>query len=391
MRNGCLTVMSALAVVVGLALAPAMVASQAPAESNLTPWGEPNLEGIWYAFENVPLERPDEYAGRESLTDEEFAAIASRKSWIERVAEGAAAAEEVGRDRRQESGTQEDVSGAYNAVWTPGRDHLRPSRRTSLIVDPPDGKIPALTSEAQARVAAVEEFQQALLQGTPMGEPGPISPRRSEAAPSYNLRRLYRPTRGPEDRARTERCLPLMLPAFGGRIYHRIVQSPGYVAIYYEPSGHSGANRVIPIGDRHVPLPSHVRQWLGDPRGRWEGNTLVVETTNFTRKTDYHGSRENLHLTERFTRLDAETVQYEVTVEDPTTWTRPWTIRADMTKQSDYENRLYEPSCHEGNYGLVGILSGARSDERAFAEGRGTDPETRYNLYFGVPGISGAP
>ena len=391
MKHGYLSVICALPVVVGLSLVPVLVAGQAPAGADLTPWGEPDLRGIWYAFENVPLERPTEYAGRESLTDEEFAALASRKSWIERVAEGATEADGVGRDRRLESGSQEDVSGAYNAVWTPGRDHLRPSRRTSLIVDPPDGRIPPLTAEAQARIAAFEEFQQDLLQGTPMGRPGPVSPRRTEAPPSYSLTRLFRPARGPEDRARSERCLGLMLPAFGGRIYHRIVQSPGYVAIYYEPSGHSGANRVIPIGDRHVPLPPHIRQWLGDPRGRWEGNTLVVDTTNFTHKTDYHNSRENLQLTERFTRVDAETVRYEVTVQDPTTWTQPWTIRADMAKQSDYENRLYEPSCHEGNYGLVGILSGARSEERAFAEGRGPDPDTKYNLYQGVPGISGEP
>ena len=163
------------------------------------------------------------------------------------------------------------------------------------------------------------------------------------------------------------------------------------MSIYYEPSGHAGANRIIPIGDRHVPLPSHIRQWLGDPRGRWEGSTLVVETTNFTNKTAYRESCENLHLTERFTRIDGETVRYKVTVQDPTTWTRPWTIRADVAKQNEYETRLYEPSCHEGNYGIVGILSGARTEEREFAEGRGPDPDTKYTLYRGVPGISGEP
>src|SRR4029077_5154640 len=126
--------------------------------------------------------------------------------------------------------------------------------------------------------------------------------------PYYNIDRMNR-SDGPEDRSTAERCLGLSLPAFGGRIYHRIVQSPGYVAIYYEPSGHAGANRVIPVGDaRQVPLPSRVRQYLGDPRGRWEGNTLVVETTNFTQKTDYQGSRENLHLIERFTPIDADTI-----------------------------------------------------------------------------------
>jgi len=183
----------------------------------------------------------------------------------------------------------------------------------------------------------------------------------------------------------------LSLPAFGGRIYHRIVQSPGYVALYYEPSGHSGANRVIPVGEaRYVPLPQHVRQYLGDPRGRWEGNTLVIETTNFTDKTDYQGSRENLHLIERFTRIDADTIRYEVTVQDPTTWTKPWTIRADMAKQNEYENRLYEPACHEGNYAMIGILSSIRAQEFAFAEGRGPDPAIQdITLEAGDPGVAG--
>ena len=384
MRNQFLTVVSALAVVAGVSLVPVLVAGQAPAgapkaaaprgASATTPAGEPNLEGIWYAFEEVPLQRPAQFAGRELLTDQEMAARA-RDPWIERVAEGFNdPSTKLGRDRRSESGTDADVAGAYNAVWTPGRDDRKPSRRTSLIVDPPDGKIPPLTAEAQKRAAAYDEFQQMLLQGTPK-KPGPLSPRRAEAPPVYNQGRLARPPQGPEDRSRTERCLGLSLPAFGGRIYHRIVQSPGYVAIYYEPSGHSGANRVIPVGaTRHVPLPQQIRQYLGDPRGRWEGSTLVVETTNFTPKTDYLGSRENLRLTERFTRLDADTIRYEVTIQDPTTWTKPWTIRADMAKQNEYENRLYEPSCHEGNYGLIGILSSIRAQEKAFAEGRGPDP-----------------
>jgi hypothetical protein len=163
------------------------------------------------------------------------------------------------------------------------------------------------------------------------------------------------------------------------------------VALFYEPSGHAGANRIIPVGPaRQVPLPARVSQYLGDPRGRWEGNTLVIETTNFTQKTDYHGSRENLHLTERFTRIDPDTIRYEVTVQDPTTWTRPWTIRADMEKQSEYENRLYEPACHEDNYGLIGMLSAFRSAEAAFAEGLGPDPATEDpRLQDEAPGTAG--
>lgn len=393
MKNRCLAVMGALAVVAGVSLIPVLLLAQAGASRAtsgppMTPWGEPDLQGIWYAFEDVPLERPAEYAGREFLTDEEAAKRAGGR-WIEQVAEGFNdPAKRRGRDRRQEIGTQEDVAGAYNALWSPGRDHTKPSNRTSLIVDPPDGKIPPLTPEAEKRIAADREFREALLQGTPNGKPGPPSPRRAETPPSYNTARLNRAD-GPEDRAFSERCLPLSLLSFGGRIYHRIVQSPGYVALYYEPSGHAGGNRIIPVGEtRHVPLPQHIRQWLGDARGRWEGNTLVIETTNFTPKTDYHGSRENLQLTERFTRIDTETIRYEVTVKDPTTWTRPWTIRADMAKQNEYENRLYEPSCHEGNYGLIGMLSSARAAELAFKEGRGPDPATQDNA-TGGGGIAG--
>jgi len=395
MRNRCLVILSALTVVAGVSLVPVLVAGQAPAGAPststtagtpaaiLTPWGEPDLQGIWYAFEDVPLQRPAQYAGREFLTDEEVAARAG-KAWIESVAEGFNdPAKRQGRDRRAEAGSQADVAGAYNALWTPGRDHRKPSNRTSLIVDPRDGRIPPLTPEAQKRVAADREYQQALLQGTPNGKPGPPSPRRAETPPSYNTGRLNRAD-GPEDRAFSERCLGLTLPAFGGRIYHRIVQSPGYMALYYEPSGHAGANRIIPVGEtRHVPLPQHIRQWLGDARGRWEERTLVVETTNFTHKTDYQGSRENLRLTERFTRLDADTLRYEVTIQDPTTWTRPWTIRADMAKQNEYENRLYEPSCHEGNFGLIGMLSSTRAAEKAFKEGRGPDPATQDNATGG--------
>jgi hypothetical protein len=192
--------------------------------------------------------------------------------------------------------------------------------------------------------------------------------------PRYNVTRLNRAD-GPEDRSLEERCLGLTLPAFGGRIYHRIVQSPGYVAIYYEPSGHAGGNRVVPISDRPH-LPQHMRLYLGDSVGRWEGNTLVVDTTNFTKKTQYQGARENLHLIERFTRLDPNTIEYKVTVEDPTTWTKPWTFKASMGKQDAFENALYEPNCQEGNYGIIGMMSSTRAAEKLFKEGKGPDPAT---------------
>jgi hypothetical protein len=165
------------------------------------------------------------------------------------------------------------------------------------------------------------------------------------------------------------------LPQFGG--YRRIVQSPGAISIFYDVGQGQGWQRTIPMTDRPH-LPTHIRQWLGDSRGRWEGNTLVVDVMNFSPKNDFRGARENLHLVERWTRLDAETLEYVVTIDDPTTWTRPWTVRQEMTIQDGRANRIYyEPRCHEGNYGLPGQLVGSRIEERAFAEGRGPDPATR--------------
>ena len=233
----------------------------------------------------------------------------------------------------------------------------RTGRRTSLVVDPPDGRIPPFTEEAKERDAD---------------------------RATYNTGRMNRAD-GPEDRSLTERCLGATLPNFGGEHdFIRIGQSPGYVAIYYERGQGGGANRIIPLdGDPH--LSQHIRQWLGDARGRWEGDTLVVDTTNYTHKTSYRGARENLHLVERFTRVDAETLNYAVTVEDPTTWTRPWTAMVPLTKNEDRYNRIFESTCHEGNFGMTGILANTRAAEKAFAEGRGPDPTTM-NIAIGGAG-----
>ena len=168
------------------------------------------------------------------------------------------------------------------------------------------------------------------------------------------------------------------LPDFGGLAgyYLQVVQSPGTVSIFYDTGQGQGWQRIIPVTERPH-LPATVRQWWGDSRGRWEGETLVVDVTNFSRKRDYQGSRENLHLVERWTRLDAETVEYVATMEDPTTWTRPWTVAVELSRQSNEAHRIYkEPRCHEGNYALPGLLRGARQEELAFAEGRGPDPAT---------------
>jgi hypothetical protein len=277
------------------------------------------------------------------------------------------------------------VGGAYNSVFQSVR---RSGRRTSLIIDPPDGKIPALTPEAQKRNAALREFRVMLLQATEAckekrpncagGTYGPRSPRYDDQAPFYNTANMNRAD-GPEDRSLMERCMAAILPEFSlGQSWglRQIVQSPGAVSMFYDIGQGQGWQRIIPVdGSPH--LPQDIRQWHGDSRGHWEGNTLVVDVTNFSPQTDFQGSRENLHLVERWTRVDADTIDYVVTISDPTTWTRPWTARQELNRQSDQANRTYkEPRCHEGNLGMIGMLAGARQLERLFAEGKGPDPAT---------------
>jgi len=161
------------------------------------------------------------------------------------------------------------------------------------------------------------------------------------------------------------------------------VQTPGGISIFYDVGQGQGWQRNI-VMDARPHLPANIRQWYGDSRGHWEGSTLNIDVTNFGPKTDFLGSRENLHLVERWTRVGPTTLEYAVTIEDPTVWTRPWTAKQEFAKQSDLENRFYtEPRCIEGNYGLPGLLHGRRAEERAFAEGRGPDPATRDNMTFG--------
>ncbi len=351
-----------LAVIVLLKLAPVPVAGQAP-------WGDPDLQGIWTDEFQTPLQRPARYASKEFFTDAERADLDKRRAAILR------------RDHREPVGSERDVAGAYNAVF---QSIKHTGRRTSLVVDPPDGRIPPLTPQAKKANDLDREFRLALMQATETckkGEPecagwkyGPPSPRRAEIAPFYNTGRLNRAD-GPEDRAMSERCMAAVMPDFAG--YRRIVQSPGSVAIFYDVGQGQGWQRMIPVnGAPHLPQP--VRQWWGDSRGRWEGKTLVVDVTNFSPKSNFMGSRENLHLVERWTRVDAKTLEYAVTIDDPTTWTKPWTVKQEMTRQDEQANRIYyEPRCHEGNFGLPGMLAGARAQERAFAEGRGPDPATR--------------
>ena len=334
-----------------------------------TPWGEPDLQGIWTDPYQTPLQRPAQYANKQTFTDEERAELDKQRAGLLR------------RDQRVERGSDRDVAGAYNAVF----QSVRPTgQQTSLIVDPPDGRLPPLTQEAMNRNALEREYRLALLQPTQTcknkeaacagGQYGPVSPKRNEMPPFYNTGRTNR-NDGPEDRSMAERCMGAGLPDFGG--YRRIVQSPGTVSIFYDTGQGQGWQRVIPVGNTpHIP--STIRQRFGDARARWEGATLVVEVTNFSPKHGFQAARENLRLVERFTRVNATTVEYTVTIEDPTTWTKPWTVKQEMVRQDEEANRFYpEPRCHEGNYGLPTMLLGTRTEERAFAAGKGEDPATK--------------
>ena len=371
------------AVLVAIALAvgtgePALRAAQTQeadtASSLRTPWGEPDFQGIWSVELLVPLERP------EGVTTEFY--TEERQAELDRQRTGTSV---FGNHVRAEPGSEADVAGAYNAVFTSQRPT---GRRTGMVIDPPDGRVPPMTPEAQARQVEIREYELALMQNTTVcrdglpgcpGEYGPPSPRREERPPFYSVGNLNRAD-GPEDRGLGERCMSGNLPTFRGGftgIHIRIVQSPGTVAIFYDVGQGQGFDRIIPITDAPH-LPPDLRQRWGDSRGRWDGDTLVVDVANFSEKREFRGSRENLHLIERWRRTGPDSMELVTTVEDPTVWTRPWTVIQDFAKQPDGPNRIYyEPRCHEGNYGLPGLLIGARAEEQAYEEGRGPHPATR--------------
>jgi hypothetical protein len=343
-----------------------------------TPWGEPDLQGIWTDEFDTPLQRPAKYANQEFFTEAQREELDKQRGAL------------FGSDPRQERGTAVDVGGAYNTAFLTIK---HTGKRTSLVADPPNGRIPPQTPAAQQTAAVDREFRLALLQSTeacknqePLcagGKYDPTpSPRFAEPPPRYHTGNFVRLNRsdGPEDDGLADRCLHNGLPEFGslfGGSFRRIVQTPGGISMFYDMNQGQGWQRNIVLnGSPH--LPDGIRQWFGDSRGHWEGNTLVVDVTNFSPKTDFFGSRENLHLVERWTRTGPKTLEYEVMIEDPTVWTRPWTAKQEFSRQSDEENRIYyEPRCIEGNYGLPGLLHGRRAEERAFAEGRGTDPRTK--------------
>jgi hypothetical protein len=360
------------ATALGAVISGSVTRTSAQAPALKTAWGEPDLQGIWTDESDTPMQRSPRYANQEFFTAEQRAELDRQRSAL------------IGRDRRAQRGTEADVAGAYNAVFTPMK---RTGTRTSRVVDPPNGRLPSPTPEAQKLAAAEREFRVALLQSTETCknkepacnggkyDPAP-SPRFAELPPRYNTARMNRHY-GPEDATLAERCLTGGLPEFGNVSFRRIVQTPGGIAIFYDVGQGQGWQRNI-VMDGSPHLPANIRQWYGDSRGRWEGNTLVVDVTNFSPKTDFQGSRENLHLVERWTRTSPTTLEYAVTVEDPTVWARPWTAKQDFIRQNDQENRIYtEPRCIEGNYGLPGLLHGRRLEELAFAEGRGPHTATK--------------
>jgi hypothetical protein len=363
MASRFFALIAALALVPGgLAVAMHAQSGQSPASPGQqfrTPWGEPDLQGNWSGETLTPLQRPARFANKAVLTPEEAAKV---------VAEVRA---RPGRENRSFRGTEKDVAGAYNQLFVQQATELSDGR-TSLIIDPPDGRVPPITPQARKRVDEVREYLQALLQGSSGGRPGPPSPRHAEPPPVYNVDRMNRAD-GPEDRSLAERCLAGILPNLGA--IYQIVQSPGQVGIYHDSGQGQGFVRVIPVdGSKHAP--AHIRFWNGDARGRWEGETLVVDITNFSHKRDFQGSRENLHLVERFRRVSENRLEYTVTADDPTTWTRPWTFMVPWKKQSDKANQVYESTCHEGNYGMVGMLANTRAADRLFKQGKGKDPRT---------------
>jgi hypothetical protein len=355
---------------------PPAASAQVPAALK-TAWGEPDLQGIWTIESDTPLQRSPKYASQEFFTAAQREELDKERSTLLR------------RDKRVERGTELDVAGAYNAVFMSMK---RTDARTSMIVDPPDGRLPPLTPQAAKIAAAERDFRLALLQSTETCKAKSVacsggrydatpSPRRAELPPRYNTARMNRHD-GPEDGALADRCLTVGLPDFGtayGGSFRRIVQTPGGISMFYDVGQGQGWQRNI-VMNASPHLPANIRQWYGDSRGHWEGDTLVIDVTNFSPKTDVQGSRENLHLVERWTRTGPAALEYVVTIEDPTVWTRPWIVKQEFTRQSEQENRIYyEPRCVEGNYAFPAMMLASRVEDLAFAEGRGPNPATKDN------------
>jgi hypothetical protein len=316
--------LSSVLAAVGLAAAlqSSAISGQTPAGPR-TAWGHPDLQGVWSTATITPLERPAEFANKPVLTEAEVRDY-------ERTTR-----ERTNRDRR-DGGAAADVSRAYNDFWWDSGSQVVPTRRTSLIVDPPDGRMPALTPEGQRRQA--------------------------DAAA---IRKQRGPADNPEDRSLWERCVargvPTAMLTQPYNNHYQIFQTRDHVVILTEMIHDA---RIIPLATAAHP-PQDLRFWMGDSVGRWDGDTLVVETTNINEKYSYRGSSPNLRLVERFKRSSPDVLHYQVTLDDPATFTRPWTIELPARRA---DGPIYEYACHEGNHGLEGILRGHRAEERIAAE-----------------------
>ena len=317
---------------------PASAQSSSPSRSAAgssavprTPWGDPDLQGGWTSQSElgVPFERPKEFGTRQELTDEEFAKSSDRL-----------------RAERERDNAEFDLetadrsnAGAVGSATSPPPHWLErgnPSRRTSMVIDPPDGRVPEITADARARI-------------------------QRQVRGSFG----NGPWNGPKDFTLYDRCITRGVPgSMFPAVYNantRIVQGPGFVAITYEMIHET---RIIPVDGRDH-IGSTIRQYHGDSRGRWEGDTLVVDARNFSDATNYRGSGKDLHLVERFTRVSANDLRYEVTVEDATTFAKPWTAALNLKTQPE---EMFEYACHEGNHAMFNMLSAARAAEKAAAD-----------------------
>ena len=331
---------AAVVVIVGLALTPALAAAQSAEATARTPWGDPDIQGVWDYRTLTPLERPEELGDKAFLTAEEAAEIeqetlARNELLLNRAPETTTASDQV--DRRADG-----TPGFYNNFWLDRGTAPVGTHRTSLIVNPSNGRMPSLTAPAASRAES------------------------AEAARIREVRRGMLPAASYTDLDAGDRCIqhakagpPISTGGYNNNV--QIFQAPGYVVLLAEQNSDA---RIIPLDGRpHVA--AGIRQWMGDSRGRWEGDTLVIETVRFNGKHDQIGrpllsSGENLTLVERLTRQDAGNLMYEYTVEDPTIWTSAWTAQHPMKLNPE---PLYEFACHEGNYGLHGILAGSRAEE----------------------------
>ena len=324
--------LTGLLVVIGFG-APWLAAAQTGAGSWTAPrtaGGRPDLQGVWVARTATPLERPDAVAGRDRLTDEEVATLQARANRIFNDGGSAFAAGDAPflaawRDLDR----FDSPSSTSSSIGMVEREF---DNRTSMVIDPPDGRIPSVTPAGRGRQVAVADG--------------------------------WRDKTGPEDLSTIHRCITTGVPRLGGNFgagpysYYQIIQTPGHVVLLME-AYHDA--RIIPLDeDARPPLPEQVRLWNGDSRGRWDGETLVVETRNFSPQSDFCGAAGDLQLVERFTRTGPDTITYQMHFTDPTTWAAPWTAEMPLRRAED---AIFEFACHEGNHSMVGMLSIARMEE----------------------------